>query len=136
MSTQQLCLLALEEAAAAEGRAYGRERLRERLQQIAEQQGSICPRSSLRLKDACFRELPLETTLGRLTIRAHYGYNSQSQRWMFPVKELWGLAAHQEVSPYLEHRMRLLPKGPADGRQLGSEYLGHQHSQARAALGG
>lgn len=102
MSTQHPSLLALEQEAAAEGRAYGRERLRERLQQIAEQQGSISPRSRLRLKDACLRDLPLETTLGRVTIRAHYGYDPQSQRWMFPVKELWGLRAHQEVSPYLE----------------------------------
>ena len=102
MSPQDSSLLALEQQAAAEGRAYGRERLRERLQQIAEQQGSISPGSNVRLKDACFRDLPLETTLGRLIIRAHYGYDPHSQRWMFPVKELWGLAAHQEVSPYLE----------------------------------
>ena len=59
MSTQSPSLLALEQEAAAEGRAYGRERLRERLQQIAEQQGSISPHSSLRLKDTCFRDLPL-----------------------------------------------------------------------------
>lgn len=102
MSTQHSSLLALEQEAAAEGRAYGRERLRERLQQITEKQGSISPVSSLRLKDACFRDLPLETTLGSLTIRAYYGYDPQSQRWMFPVKELWGLRPHQEVSPYLE----------------------------------
>jgi Uncharacterised protein family (UPF0236) len=95
-------LMELEKQAAEEGRCYGRERLRERLQQIADQQGSVSPRSSLRLKDACFRDLPLETTLGRVSIRAHYGYDPQSQRWMFPVKELWDLSAHQEVSPYLE----------------------------------
>jgi uncharacterized protein UPF0236 len=102
MNAQKSSLLTLEQEAAAEGRAYGRERLRERLQQIADQQGSISPGSSPRLKDACFRDLPLETTLGRLTIRAHYGYDPKSQKWMFPVKELWGLRAHQEVSPSLE----------------------------------
>jgi hypothetical protein len=102
MSAATNPLLELEKQAAEEGRGYGRERLRQRLQQIADQQGSVSPRSSLRLKDAGFRDLPLDTTLGRVIIRAHYGYDPPSQRWIFPVKELWGLAAHQEVSPYLE----------------------------------
>ncbi len=45
----------LEKQAAEEGRSYGRERLRERLQQIADRQGSVSPRSGQRLQDACFR---------------------------------------------------------------------------------
>jgi hypothetical protein len=88
MSASAHPLLELEKQAAEEGRGYGRERLRERLQQIADQQGSASPGSGQRLSDACWRDLPLDTTLGRVTLRAHYGYDRQSQRWMFPVKEL------------------------------------------------
>ena len=94
--------MALEQEAAEEGRRHGREWLRQRLQQIAQEQGSVCPSSGQRLQDACFRNLSLNTTLGQVSIRAHYGYDRQSKRWMFALKELWGLKPHQEVSPYLE----------------------------------
>jgi hypothetical protein len=102
MSAPKSSLLALEQEAAAEGRAYGRERLRQRLQQIADEQGLVCPSSGQRLQDARFRNLLLSTTLGVVNIRAHYGYDPLSHRWLFAVKDLWGLKAHQEISPHLE----------------------------------
>jgi Uncharacterised protein family (UPF0236) len=102
MSAANNSLMALEQEAAEEGRRYGREQLRKRLQQITEDQGSVCPSSGERLQDACYRNLPLKTTLGELSLRAHYGFDRASKRWMFAVKELWGLKAHQELSPHLE----------------------------------
>lgn len=119
-------LLELEKAAAEEGRRYGREQLRQRLQQIAQEQGSVCPSSGQRLQDACFRDLPLNTTLGTLTIRAHYGYDGQSKRWMFAVKELWGLKPHQEISPHLEQLVSY----------TATECLSYQKAQKMAASWG
>ena len=92
----------MEQAAAQEGRRYGCEQLRQRLQAIADEQGALCPSSAERLQDARFRSLSLITTLGPLTLRARYGYHRSTQRWMFAVQDLWGLCARQELSPHLQ----------------------------------
>ena len=92
----------MEQAAAHEGRRYGCEQLRQRLQAIADAQGALCPSSGERLEDARFRPLPLLTTLGPLTLRARYGYHRAAQRWMFAVQDLWGLPSRQKLSPQLQ----------------------------------
>lgn len=102
MSVDRSCLIELERQAAEEGRQYGREKLRQRLQAIAQEQGLICPGSGEHLQDARFRNLSLITTLGPVILRAHYGSDRLAQRWTFPVRELWGLAPRQEISPELE----------------------------------
>ena len=105
MSATRNCLIELEREAAEQGRQYGREKLRHRLQAIAEAQGLVCPGSGEHLQDARFRNLPLITTLGRVNIRAHYGYDRQAKRWTFAVRDLWGLATRQEISPELEQQL-------------------------------
>jgi hypothetical protein len=105
MSASTNCLIELEREAAEQGRQYGREKLRQRLQAIAQTQGLVCPGSGEHLQDARFRDLPLITTLGTVTIRAHYGYDRQAQRWTFAVRDLWGLAPRQEISPELEQQL-------------------------------
>lgn len=95
-------LLELEQAAAQEGRRYGCEQLRLRLQAIADEQGAVCPSSGERLEDARFRALPLLTTLGPITVRARYGFHRSAQRWMFAVQDLWKLPSRQELSPHLQ----------------------------------
>src|SRR5882724_6122211 len=105
MSATRDCLMELEREAAEQGRQYGQEKLRQRLQAIADAQGLVCPGSGEHLQDARFRNLPLLTTLGRVNIRAHYGYERLAQRWTFAVRNLWGLACGQEVSPELEEQL-------------------------------
>ena len=105
MSAANDCLMELEREAAEEGRQYGAEKLRQRLQAIADAQGLVCPGSGEHLQDARFRNLPLITTLGRVNIRAHYGYERLAKRWTFAVRNLWGLACGQEISPELEQQL-------------------------------
>jgi hypothetical protein len=105
MSAARPSLIELERQAAEEGRQYGREKLRQRLQAIADEQGLVCPGSGEHLQNARFRHLPLITTLGQLSLRAHYGYDRRVQRWTFAVRDLWGLATGQEISPELEQQL-------------------------------
>jgi hypothetical protein len=105
MIPERSCLIELERQAAEEGRQYGREKLRQRLQAIAQEQGLVCPGSGEHLQEARFRNVPLITTLGSLNIRAHYGYDRAAQRWTFAVRDLWGLAPRQEISPELEQQL-------------------------------
>lgn len=105
MSATRNGLRELEREAAEQGRQYGREKLRQRLQAIADAQGLVCPGSGEHLQDARFRNLPLITTLGTVNLRAHYGYDRQAQKWTFAVRDLWGLACRQEISPELEQQL-------------------------------
>jgi hypothetical protein len=105
MSVARTSLMELEREAAEEGRQYGREQLRRRLQAIADEQGLVCPGSGDHLQNARFRNLPLTTTLGQLSIRAHYGFDRLAKRWAFAVRDLWGLAPGQEISPELEQQL-------------------------------
>lgn len=102
MSVPGPSLLELEQAAAEEGRRYGCEQLRRRLQSIADEQGALCPSSGERLEEARFRSLALLTTLGLVTIRARYGFHRSAQKWMFAVQDLWNLKSRQELSPHLQ----------------------------------
>jgi hypothetical protein len=95
----------LECEAAEQGRQYGREKLRQRLQAIADEQGLVCPASAEPLVDARLRHLSLMTTLGTVGIRAHYGYDRLAKRWTFAVRDLWHLAPGQEISPHLEQQI-------------------------------
>jgi hypothetical protein len=97
--------MALEREAADQGRQHGLEKLRQRLQAIADAQGLVCPGSGEHLQDARFRHLPLITTLGTVHLRAHYGYDRWAKRWTFAVRDLWGLACRQEISPELEQQL-------------------------------
>jgi hypothetical protein len=105
MSATKNPLIDLEREAAEQGRQYGREKLRQRLQAIADAQGLVCPGSGEHLQDARFRNLSLITTLGTVNIRAHYGYERQAKRWTFAVRSLWGLSTRQEISPELEQQL-------------------------------
>jgi hypothetical protein len=105
MMAGRSCLIELERQAAEEGRQYGREKLRQRLQAIADEQGLVCPSSGDHLQNARFRTLPLITTLGTVSIRAHYGYDRRANRWTFAVRDFWGLAPRQELSPELEQQL-------------------------------
>lgn len=105
MSAVHPGLIALEREAAEQGRQYGREKLRQRLQAIADEQGLVCPGSGEHLRDARLRHLPLITTLGTVSIRAHYGYDRLAKKWTFAVRDLWGLACRQEISPELEQQL-------------------------------
>ena len=105
MSADAPSLMELERQAAEQGRQYGRENLRQRLQVIADEQGLICPGSGEHLQDARLRNLPLITTLGTVNIRAYYGYDRLAGKWTFAVRDLWGLAPRQEISPHLEQQI-------------------------------
>jgi len=105
MSAARTSLIELERQAAEEGRQYGCEQLRRRLQAIADEQGLVCPGSGDHLQNARYRNLPLTTTLGRLSLRAHYGFDRLTKRWAFAVRDLWGLATGQEISPELEQKL-------------------------------
>jgi hypothetical protein len=50
------------------------------------------------------RNLTLETCVGAVSVRVPYGQDPRDDRWGCPMRERWGLAPHQRMSPVLEDR--------------------------------
>jgi hypothetical protein len=47
----------------------------------------------------------LHTAVGVVELMVWYGYDPSTQRWGCPIRQQWGLSAHQQASPGLEERL-------------------------------
>jgi len=86
-------------------REWGRGELERRLQAQADQVTMVCPKSGTPLTNTRYRQLRLRTVSGSVRLRVRTGYSAQEGRWVHPVRESWGLAPYQQVSPELQARL-------------------------------
>ena len=49
--------------------------------------------------------LPLRTGVGIVKVVAWYGWDPTTRAWGYPVRQVWGLSSHQEMSPGLEDKL-------------------------------
>ena len=98
-------LRALEQEVLQEGQEYTRRLLTSRLQEQIDQIGAICPHSGLVLKEVSYRPLVLLTVVGKVRLKAAYGYSSAAGTWLTPARVAWGMAPHQQTSPELQARV-------------------------------
>lgn len=49
--------------------------------------------------------MQMRTILGMVQVEVWYGKDPQSGRWGCPIREQWGLTAHQQLSPTLEEKL-------------------------------
>lgn len=97
-------LATIETEVLAEGREWTRTLLQQRLQAEADTL-TACPDSGLVLKKLRFHTFTLQTVNGTITIRAPYGFSTQTQRWVCPARRHWALEDHQRLSPAFEQRL-------------------------------
>jgi hypothetical protein len=106
MSPQaKLSLLAIEQEVEIQARQWHRQQLQKRLQQMADEQGAVCPETGAALQEACYETVTLDTCAGTITFRAHYGRHPQTRKWQHPIRLLWGLKPRQRLSPHLQDRV-------------------------------
>jgi hypothetical protein len=43
--------------------------------------------------------------VGKVTVETVYGRDAQTGQWLSPIRELWGLGAHETMSPVLEEKV-------------------------------
>lgn len=98
-------LLEIEQEVETQAREWQRRRLQKRLQQVADDQGAVCPDSGQRLQEARYEAVTLATCAGTVTLRAHYGRHPKTRQWQYPIRLLWGLQPRQVLSPQLEDRV-------------------------------
>ena len=101
----KLSLLEIEQEVEVQAREWHRQQLQKRLQQVADEQGAVCPATGAPLQAAYYETVTLETCPGTVTLRAHYGRHPQTQQWQHPIRRLWGLSSRQRLSPQLQDRV-------------------------------
>jgi hypothetical protein len=101
----KLSLLEIEQEVEAQAREWHRQQLQKRLQQVAEEQGAVCPLTGEPLQAACYEAVTLDTCAGTVTLRAHYGRHPKTRKWQHPIRLLWGLKPRQRLSPQLQDRV-------------------------------
>jgi len=101
----KLSLLAIEQEVEAQAREWHRARLQKRLQQVADEEGAVCPHTGQPLQEARYEPLSLDTCVGKVVLRAHYGRHPKTGEWQHPIRLLWGLKPYQVISPQLEDRI-------------------------------
>ena len=104
-SPAKLSLLAIEQEVEIQAREWQRQQLQKRLQQMADEQGAVCPETGEALQEACYATVTLDTCAGTVTLRAHYGRHPQTRQWQHPIRLLWGLKPRQRLSPHLQDRV-------------------------------
>lgn len=95
----------IETQTLADGREWTRLELQRRLQAEADLIAPVCPQSGLVLKRQCASGFTLMTVAGTVAITTTRGYSTAAEAWICPVRERWGLARWQRVSPEFEHRL-------------------------------
>jgi hypothetical protein len=98
-------LLEIEQAVEVQAREWHQQRLQKRRQQVADDQGAVCPQSGAPLQEARYETVRLNPCAGTVTIRAPYGRHPRTGKWQHPIRLLWGLKPRQMLSPQLEDRV-------------------------------
>jgi hypothetical protein len=104
-SKAKLSLLQIEQEVEAQAKEWQRQRLEQRLQQLADEQGAVCPETGEALQEARYQTVTLDTCAGTVTMRAHYGRHPRTWKWQHPIRLLWGLNPRQRLSPQLQDRV-------------------------------
>lgn len=95
----------LELKVEAEGREWMRRRLEEKLQVQADRHGGVFPRSARRAHHRHREPMHLRTAFGVVALAVWRGRNPADGRWVIPIRQQWGLTAHQQLSPALEEKL-------------------------------
>src|SRR6185312_1210176 len=51
------------------------------------------------------QKMQLRTAFGTIALEVWYGQNPSDKSWGCPMRERWGLSAHQQLSPALEDKL-------------------------------
>lgn len=65
----------------------------------------LFPQGSHRLVHRRRRPLTLRTQVGEVALKTDYGQDKESGEWLSPQQEVWGLKAHQKVTPLLADKL-------------------------------
>ena len=134
----------LEQAVLAQGREWTRARLEKQLQHQSDALPMVCAHSGAPLQNTRWRDLQLDTVVGRVKVRGRAGYSQGLEAWVCPARQTWALPAYGRMSPELEARLAYTATevGSYEGAAHRAERWGspvsdtciHRHVQRLGAL--
>jgi Uncharacterised protein family (UPF0236) len=65
----------------------------------------LFPQGSHRLVHRRKRKLSLRTQVGEVVVEIDHGQDKQTGKWFCPQQEVWGLGAHQKLTPLLQDKL-------------------------------
>lgn len=65
----------------------------------------LFPQGSHRLVHRRKRKLTLRTQTGEVVVETDYGQDKESGQWLCPQREIWGVGAHQKITPRLQDKL-------------------------------
>ena len=82
------------------GREWTRRRIERNLQKLADELRGDFPPLSQRRRIRCRPgRMRIKPCAGEVEIETFYGQDPMTRRWLNPMRPLWGLSSHQELSP-------------------------------------
>ena len=66
---------------------------------------SFSPLSARKAQHRRKQPMGLRTVVGRVKLKVWQGQDPQDKHWGCPIREQWGLRAHQQMSPALEEKL-------------------------------
>src|SRR3989449_10328036 len=63
------------------------------------------PLSSRKARHRRKQSMGLRSVVGRVGLEVWHGQDPQDKHWGCPIRERWGLRAHQQMSPVLEEKL-------------------------------
>ena len=97
-------LMETEDQVLKEMREEYRKKLEQRLQQRLEAKQANLPETEPLIRKRKVR-LTLMSTLGTVVLQALKGYCPKRKTWVVPIREAWGLAKHQMLTPCLQRKL-------------------------------
>ena len=97
-------LMETENQVLEEMREEYRKKLEQRLQQTLEAKQTNLPETERLLRKRKVN-LTLISTLGKVVLRALKGYCPKRKSWVVPIREAWGLAKRQRLTPSLQRKL-------------------------------
>lgn len=95
----------IEQAVLALGREWTRVELQKRLQEQCDEMPMECAQTGQRLENTRWRELELDTVVGKVKLRARHGCQAQQKKWICPARVAWGLNPYERKTPELQARL-------------------------------
>ncbi len=95
----------IERTVLKQAQEWALDKLKEELQNQADQVDMVCLKTGERLSNTRWRKMKLRLVVGAIGLRVRVGYSQKKRRWLNPIRQKWGLKPYQQVSPELEVRV-------------------------------
>lgn len=95
----------IEQEVLSAGREWTRALLERRLQEECLAVEMVSAKTGEELENTCWRSMGLDTVVGKVNLKVHYGHSPEEEAWVCPTRQAWGLKPYERKTPELRARL-------------------------------